>query len=147
MLGGADDSLFLNLVALADEELASALRLLVGDDQEYLPRITAPLFLREEGMQVVAAMPTFDGRGLVPPASPMAWGSMTLVEVSLGDSLRGGGEEEDEEHDSEAALEGAGETSPPRMADILRTLLDDDEADATQEEEGPLVIPRKGSRC
>ena len=41
-------------------------------------------------------------------------------------------------------LEGTGETSPPRRADILRTLPDDDEADATPEEEDPPVVPKKG---
>ena len=40
--------------------------------------------------------------------------------------------------------EGTGETSPLRKADILRTLPDDDEADATQEKEDPPVIRMRG---
>ena len=63
-----EDKLRLSLKALSDEELAVALRLLVGDDQEYPPNPHAPLFLRKDGAQGVATMPTFDGRGLVPPA-------------------------------------------------------------------------------
>ena len=74
MLDGADDKLRLNLVALADEDLAAALRLLVGNDQEYPAGAPAPLFLRPDMAQVVAAMPTFNGRGLVPPVPPVAQG-------------------------------------------------------------------------
>ena len=66
------------------------------------------------------------------------------MEVSLGDS-RGGGEEdeEEEERDSEATIEGVGETPPRRTASILRTLPDNDEADATREEEDPPAILKK----
>ena len=38
-LGGEEDKLRLSSEALPDEELAAALRLLVGDDQEYLIRL------------------------------------------------------------------------------------------------------------
>ena len=130
MLGGADDKLRLNPVALADEELAATLLLLVGDDQEYPPSSPVPLFLRKDRAQVVAAMPTFDGRGLVPPAPRVVRGATTPVDVSSGDSRRGGGEEEDEERNSEATPKGTGETSSLRKADILCTFPDDYEAGA-----------------
>nr|XP_020156658.1 nascent polypeptide-associated complex subunit alpha, muscle-specific form-like [Aegilops tauschii subsp. strangulata] len=66
-------------------------------------------------------MPVFDGRGLVPPAPSEATGVVAPVLVSSGDS----GEEE--RPDSEATLEGEGETSP-LVADLLGALPDDDEA-------------------
>ena len=43
----------------------------------------------------------------------------------------------------EATAEGTGETSPRRRVSILRTLSDDDEADAKREEEDPPMIPKK----
>ena len=89
MLGGEEDKLRLSLVALTDEELVVALHLLVGDDQEYPSSATVPLFLRKDRAQVVAAMPTFDGHGLVLAAPPVVRGATALVDVSLGDS-RGG---------------------------------------------------------
>nr|XP_020162044.1 cyclin-dependent kinase inhibitor 1C-like [Aegilops tauschii subsp. strangulata] len=67
-LGGEEDKLRLSPGALSDEELAVALRLLVRDNQEYSPSAIVPLFRRKDGAQVAAAMPTFDERGLVPPA-------------------------------------------------------------------------------
>ena len=49
------------------------------------------------------------------------------------------GEPEGEERsDSEATREGAGETSPPRIADLLRTLPDDDDAGEHPVREAPL---------
>ena len=76
-------------------------------------------------------MPTFDGRGLVPEVPPEGQEATAPVELSSDDS-RGGGEEDEEEEEcnSEATAEGTGETSPRRRASILRTLPDDDEADA-----------------
>ena len=101
-------------------------------------------FLCDDWKHVVDAMPTFDGHGLVPTVPPVARGATAPVELSLGDS-RGGGEEEEEEEerDSEETTEGTGETSPWCRASILRTLPDDDEADATREEEDPPTIPKK----
>ena len=109
--------------ALPDEGLAAALRLLVGDDQEYSPSAFVPLFRRKDGAQVVAARPTFDGRGLVLPAPPAVSAATVLVEVSSDDSRKE--EEEDEERDSVATPEGMGETSPLRKADLLRTMPND----------------------
>ena len=54
--------------ALSDEELGAALRLLVGENQGYPPDSHLPLYRRPDGAKVAAAMPVFDGRGLVPPA-------------------------------------------------------------------------------
>ena len=85
-LGGEEDKLRPSLEALSDDELAVALRLLVGDDQEYPPNAHIPLFLRKNRAEVVAAMPTFDGRGLVPPAPPGVPVVTTLVDVSSSDS-------------------------------------------------------------
>ena len=98
------------------------------------------MFLRKDGAQVAAAMPTFDGRGLVPPAPPGVPVGTMPVDVSSGDSRREEEEEDDDERDLEATPEGMGETSPLRKADILRTLPDDDdEADVPPEGEEPSV--------
>ena len=67
-------------------------------------------------------MPIFDGRGLVPPVPSDFPVATTPVVVSSGDS------DEEEEQDSAATPEGSGETSPPRKADLLRALPDDDDA-------------------
>nr|XP_020193175.1 MAP7 domain-containing protein 1-like [Aegilops tauschii subsp. strangulata] len=75
------------------------------------PQLFAPLFLHEDWEQVVDAMPTFDGRGLVLAVPPVAQGA----------------------------------TAPVEVASILRTLLDDEEADATREEEDPPAIPKDRS--
>ena len=99
-LGDGEDKLRLSPEALSDEELAVALRLLVGDDQEYPPSAHAPLFLRKDGAQVVAAMPTFDGRGLVPLVPSEIPVATATVDVSSGDSRRDGEEDDDEECDS-----------------------------------------------
>ena len=69
-------------MALAVDDLASALRLLVGDDQEGLEGNPVPLYLREDRALVVGAMPTFDGRVLVPPEPPAVEGEAALVDVS-----------------------------------------------------------------
>ena len=141
-LGDEEDKVRLSPKALSDEELAVVLRLLVGDDQEYPPSIFTPLFCREDGAQVVASRPTFDGRGLVPPAPTGAPAAPKPVELSSGES-RG---EEEEEEDSEVTPEGTGET-PLSIADILRTLPDDDEADACQEKgEAPAIVTSLASR-
>nr|XP_020169448.1 nascent polypeptide-associated complex subunit alpha, muscle-specific form-like [Aegilops tauschii subsp. strangulata] len=85
-------------------------------------------------------MPTFDGRGLVPPGPAGAPVAPMPVELS-SDESRG---EEEEEEDSEVTPEGMGETSPLSMADILHTLPDDDEADARQEKGEPPMVPMRG---
>ena len=69
-LGDADDDLGLSWEALADEDLATALRFLVGEDVEGLEGAYVPLFLRENWQQVVEAMPTFDRSGLVSEVPP-----------------------------------------------------------------------------
>nr|XP_045090175.1 actin cytoskeleton-regulatory complex protein PAN1-like [Aegilops tauschii subsp. strangulata] len=119
-LGDEEDKVPLSPEALLDEELVAALRLLVGDDQEYPPSVFVPLFRRKDGEQR-------------PPAVSAA---TVPVEVSSDDS-REEDEDEDEERDSEATPEGMGGTSPLSKADILYTLPDDDEADAPQEKGGP----------
>ena len=78
---------------------------------------------------MVPAMPTFDGRGLVPPAPPAVLETTTPVNVSLGNSREGEEEEEDEEHDSQATPERTGETSPLCKVEFLRTMPDDDDDD------------------
>ena len=147
MLGDGEDKLRLSPEALSKEELAVPLRLLVGDDQEYPPNAHVPLFLRKDGAQVVSAMPTFDGRGLLPPAPPAAPVAMATatVDVSSGDSRVDGEEEEGEGRDPEVTPDWMGETSPLRKADILRLLPDDDdEADVLLEREELPVVPTKG---
>ena len=62
------------------------------------------------------------------------------VELSSGESR---GEDEEEEEDSKVTPEGMGETSPLSQADILRTLPDDDEADAHLERGEPPIIPTR----
>ena len=90
-------------------------------------------------------MPTFDGVGLVPAEDPEGEAATAMVNLSSGDSS---GEEEedddeDEERDSEATLEGMGETSPCRRSSALRSMPDDDEAGARREGEDPPLIPKK----
>ena len=125
-LGDEEDKVRLSPKALSDRELATVLRLLVGDDQEYPSSIFTPLFCCEDGAQVAASRPTFDGRGLVLPAPTGPPAALKPVELS-SDESRG---EEEEEEDSEMTPEGMGETSPLSKADILCTLLDDNETDA-----------------
>nr|XP_020186038.1 translation initiation factor IF-2-like [Aegilops tauschii subsp. strangulata] len=135
-LGDEGDDLCLRPVALSDEELRSALRSLVGNDQGYPPDSFVPLFRHSNGAEAAAVMPVFDGRGLVPPAPSNVLVTMTQVDVSSDESRK----EEEEERDSKATRKGAGETSPLRKADILRTLPDDDDkADVPLERGEPPV--------
>ena len=126
--------------ALPGDELDAVLRLIVGGNQEYPPSASVPLFLRKDWEELVASRPTFDARGLVPPALAGAPAAPKPVEVSSDES--GGGEEE--EGDSEATLEEMGENSPLSKAEILRALPDDAEVDARQEG-GELPLSRQGA--
>nr|XP_020182760.1 MAP7 domain-containing protein 1-like [Aegilops tauschii subsp. strangulata] len=63
-----EDKILLSPKALPDDELSTVLRLLVGDNQEYPPSAFVPLFRRTDWEQIVTTRPTFDARGLVPPA-------------------------------------------------------------------------------
>nr|XP_020153724.1 translation initiation factor IF-2-like [Aegilops tauschii subsp. strangulata] len=85
-LGDEEDKVLLSSEALPNGELAAALRLLVGDDQEYPPSVFIPLFRRTDGAQVMAARPSFDGRGLVPSAPTEAHVAPTPVELSSDDN-------------------------------------------------------------
>nr|XP_020201555.1 proline-rich protein 36-like [Aegilops tauschii subsp. strangulata] len=114
------DDLRLRPEALSVEELGSALRSLVGDDQGYPLDSFVPLYCRPDGAEAAAAMPIFDERGLVSPAPSDVLVTTTPVVVSS---------DEEKEKDSEATLEGSGETAPPRKADLLRAMPDDDDAD------------------
>ena len=93
-LGNEEDKVLLSLNALFDDELAMALHLLVGDDQEYPPNVFTPMFRRKDGEQVMVGRPTLDGRGLVPPTPTGAPAAPTPVELSSGEPH---GEEEEEE--------------------------------------------------
>ena len=46
----------------------TVLRLIVRDNQEYLPSAFVPLFQCRDREEFVASRLTFDARGLVPPA-------------------------------------------------------------------------------
>ncbi|XP_073352880.1 uncharacterized protein [Aegilops tauschii subsp. strangulata] len=94
--------------ALPGDELAAILCLIVGDNQEYPPSAFTPLFLRKDWEPLVLSRPTFNARGLVPPALSGAPAALKPMEVSSDES--GGGKEE--EGDSEATLEEMGENSP-----------------------------------
>ena len=136
-LGDEEDKVRLSPVALPDDELTAVLRLLVGDNQEYPPSAFVPLFHRKDWEQFVASRPTFDARGLVPPALAGASATPKPVEVSSDES------HEEEEEGSKEIPEGTGENSPLSKADILRALPDDAEVDARQEErELPLIQTR-----
>ena len=69
--------------ALSGEELTAALRLLVGDDQEYPLNVFTPLFRHKDSVLIVASKPTFDGRGLVPPTPTGAPTTPMSVELSF----------------------------------------------------------------
>ena len=73
---------------------------LLGKDQGGPPDDHLPLYRRDDGEGIAAAMPVFNERGLVStePSLPTA----SLVDMSSGD------------HSSEATWEGEGETSPLR---------------------------------
>ena len=126
---------------MPDDDLSAVLRLLVGDNLEYPPSAFVPLFRRTDWERIVAARPTFDARGLVPPAPTVASVAPKPVELSSDESH---GEEEGEEEDSEVTPEGMGETAPLSKDDILRALPDDAEADACQEKGELPVIPTRG---
>nr|XP_040258157.1 ribonuclease Y-like [Aegilops tauschii subsp. strangulata] len=82
-LGDEEDMICLRPGALPDDELTAALRLLVGDNQEYPPSAFVPLFLRKDWEPIVASRPTFDARGLVPPALTEASATPKPVELAL----------------------------------------------------------------
>ena len=126
--------------ALPDDELATVLRLIVGDNQEHPPSAFVPLFQCRDREEFVASRPTFDARGLVPPVLAGASATPKPVEVS-SDEPRGEGEEEE---DPEKTLEEVGETSPLSKAKILRALPDDVEADARQREREQPTISTRG---
>ena len=112
-LGDEEDKTPLRPGARPDDELTAVLRLLVGDNQEYPPSAFTPLFLRKDWEPVVASRPTFDARGLVPPALSGALAAPKPGELS-SDESRG---REEEEVESEATPEETGETSPLSKAE------------------------------
>ena len=87
-LGDEEDKVRLSSEALSGEELSTALRLLVGDDQEYPTNVFTPLFHHKDNALIVASKPTFDGRGLVPLVLTGAPATPTPVELSSGESRR-----------------------------------------------------------
>nr|XP_020192089.2 MAP7 domain-containing protein 1-like [Aegilops tauschii subsp. strangulata] len=95
-------------------KLAAALRLLVGDDQEYLSSVFVPLFRRKDGAQVMAARPTFDGRGLVPPAPTRAPVAPTSVELS-SDELSHGAKKRKEDASTPPGTRPSTADAPPSV--------------------------------
>ena len=94
---GAEDKLRLRQESLPDEELSKVLLSLTGKDPSGPPDDCLPLYYREDGEEIAAAMPVFNERGVVltehpPPAA-------SLVDLSSGDPS------------SEAIEEGEGKTS------------------------------------
>ena len=81
-LGDGEDKIRLTPGALPGDELAAILCLIVGDNQEYPPSAFVPLFQRRDREEFVASRPTFDARGLVPPALLGAPAAPKPVEVS-----------------------------------------------------------------
>ena len=88
-LGDEGDKTRLRPGPLPDDELATVLRLLVGENHVYPPSAFTPLFLRKDWEPLVLSRPTFDARGLVPPALSGAPAAPKPVEVSSDES--GGG--------------------------------------------------------
>ena len=89
-----------------------------------------PLVLRDDWEQVVEAMPTFNGEGLVPAAAPEDLAVLATVNLSSGSSSGEEEEEEEEAYDSEETGEDWGESFPRRRSKALRSMPDDDEASA-----------------
>ena len=91
-----------------------------------------PLFLHGDWEQVVNAMPTFNGEGLVPAVAPGDLTVLPMVNVSSSDSSGSEEgeekEEEEEEFDSEATSEESEESFPRRRSCTLRSMSDDDKA-------------------
>ena len=96
------------------------LQILLEKDPSSLPAAYFPLYHREDGAELAAAMPVSNERGLMssrPPNSP--------VSGSFGEhSVEG----EEEEEDSEETLEGMGETSPPQESELVQDLHNEDDA-------------------
>ena len=91
--GDKGDNLCLRPEPLSNEELCSTLCSLVGDDQGYPPDGLVPLYRRPDGAKVVAALPVFDERGLVPPAPTNIPVTTTRVVGSSGESREEGEDE------------------------------------------------------
>lgn len=145
-LGGADAALRLSSEALTDEDLTAALHSLVGEDVASPVGTPVPLFLHDDWEQVMNAMPTFNGEGLVPAAAPEDLAVLATVNLSSGSSSGEKGEEEAEEEasDSEETGEDWGESFPRRRSQALRSMPDDDEASARRGREGSSSVTRKG---
>ena len=88
--------------ALTDEYLVAALHSLVGGDVAKPVGAPVPLFLRDDWEQVVNAMPTFNGEGLVPAVAPEDLAALAMVDVSSGSSSESKEEEEAEEEESDS---------------------------------------------
>ncbi|KAE8819128.1 hypothetical protein D1007_03115 [Hordeum vulgare] len=82
-----DDELRLRSRDLPLEDLSRVLVILLGGDPGNLPEALGPLYHRDDRTELVAAMPVFNERGLLP-----AEGSRP-VEVSSGDTSGEGGSE------------------------------------------------------
>ena len=87
-LGEADAALRLSSEALTDENLVTALHSLVGGDVASPKGAPVPLFLRDDWEQVVNAMPTFNGEGLVPAAAPEDLAVLATMNLSSGSSSK-----------------------------------------------------------
>ena len=99
-LKGAEDDLRLHRGNLTDGELGKVVQVLLGKDLGCLPAAHLPLYHRDDGVALVASMPLFNERGLMPSGPPDS-----PVEVS---SNKGSIEGEEEGEDSEATHEEMG---------------------------------------
>ena len=91
-------------------------------------------------------MPTFNGEGMMPAEAPGDLAALATVNVSSDDSSGSEEEEEEEEEepDSEATGEESGESFPQRRSHALRSMPDDDEADARKGGGGLSLGPEEG---
>ncbi|KAE8781686.1 hypothetical protein D1007_45020 [Hordeum vulgare] len=110
-----DDELMLWSQDLPSEELRRVLMILLGGDPGDLPEALGLLYCLDDRADMIARLPVFDERGLLP-----AEGS-SLVEVSFGDTSGEG--------DLEKTVDDCPTSTPlPSQAVLLRELADDDVA-------------------
>ena len=105
-----------------------------------------PLFLCDDWEQVVNAMPTFNGEGLVPVVALEDLAALAMVDVSSGSSSESEEEEEAEEEESNSQAIGkeSGESFPRRRSRALRSMPDDDDAGAGRGGVDSPLVTRKG---
>ena len=115
-LGGADDKIRLRQDDIAEEELSKVLLSMTREDPSGPPNVCLPLYHRDDGEKITAAMPIFDEFGPVPTGPPPS--AASLVNLSSGDRSSEATEEE-----------GEVESSAPKQGEFLHNFSDNNDED------------------